>query len=269
MKNVRPQRYWVAAADKKIFSNKLQRTRMFVFNFLNRAIVCDCVSCISKTDKLRENGITATPKLLQWRSSGSMRAQRTHDRQVAGFSNWILIMSILMSDRSKNTHNLFWYTWTFGRDGRLRRLHHGCACKEENEAAAKILQMEEVSVNRKHATCIVTASKLCTFDLLGPVRWVSLLPLDRYRHSSPHKKLVDGEKFSNIFFIYYFHQGHLVEHLVVFVSMDFFFRCCCWSINLLAAPSQTESERSDSKIHVKLCNHQRKPRFYSPKHSTK
>lgn len=131
-----------------------------------------------------------------------------------------------MSDRPKNTrttcfaiHIIFWPRWD-----RLKRLHHGCACEEENEAAAKILQMEEVSVNRKHATCIVTASKLCTFDLLGPIRWVSLHSLDRYRHSSPHcnKKLVDGVKFSNIFFIYYFHRGHLLEHLVVFVPMELF-----------------------------------------------
>lgn len=123
-------------------------------------------------------------------------------------------------------------------------------------------------LNRKHATCIVTASKLCTFDLLGPVQWVSLLvePLDNRMVQQLilllHKKLhvANGGKFSNIFFIYYFHWSHLLRHLSPSLHIHFF-RCNFFLVSWLREYSgrrQTrERQWNDIKIHVKLWNHQR------------
>lgn len=137
--------------------------------------------------------------------------------------------------------------------------------------------MEEVSANCKHATCIVTASKLCTFDLLGAhlvcvshhlvlSHWIGVA-------TTVHIAIRNWsmvKKFSNIFFIYYFQQDHLLMNISsCFFRCIFFVAVVVGQINFLAAKRRQRSNELITEIHVKLLNHQQKSQFHSAKHLTK
>lgn len=142
--------------------------------------------------------------------------------------------------------------------------------------------MKEVSVNGKQATCIVTASKLCTLrftsahSVLVRVCVCVRLVLDQWIRWATaqqfilvlccHKKLLDGENFSNIFFIYYFHpQRARAIYSSVSLSLSpsssfpFFGQSLhlllmqfAFTILIILSATFAQSKRNDIKIHVKI-----------------